>query len=104
MNYVNLIGKVSSEPKVVSLENGRKVASFSLKTEETFLDKDGNVKKRNQWHRISAWGRWVAILEEFGEKGLQLAVEGRLTSRFYRDQKGQSRFVSEVEVNDLVLL
>lgn len=104
MNYVNLIGKISSEPKIMNLDNGRKIANFSLKTEESYLDKNGNVLKRSQWHRVSAWGKWVAILEEFGEKGLQLAIEGRLTSRFYKNQKGESRFISEVEVNDLVML
>jgi single-strand DNA-binding protein len=104
MNYVNLIGKISSEPKVMNLENGRKIANFSIKTEETYLDKEGNVQKKSQWHRVSAWGKWVAILEQFGEKGLQLAIEGRLTSRFYKTPKGENRFISEVEVNDLVLL
>lgn len=104
MNYVNLIGKISSQPKVMSLENGRKIANFSMKTEETYLDKDGNLHKRNHWHRVSAWGKWVAIVEEFGEKGLKLAIEGKLVSRFYRDGKGDSRYVSEVEVNDLIML
>ncbi len=104
MNYVNLIGKISSEPKVFNLENGRKIANFSIKTEETFLDKDGNVQKKSQWHRVYAWGRWVAVLEEFGTKGINLAVEGRLVSRFYKDTKGKNRCVSEVEVNDLILL
>lgn len=104
MNYVNLIGKISSEPRVMNLENGRRMANFSLKTEENVLDKEGNFHKRSQWHRICAWGKWVSILEEFGEKGINLAVEGRLISRFYKDLKGNSRCVSEVEVNDLIVL
>lgn len=104
MNHVNLIGKMTSEPRVMSLENGRKVANFSLKTVETFLDKDGNVQKKSQWHRIHVWGRWVAVIEEFGQKGLNLAVEGRLTSRFYKSQSGTRHQVTEIEVNDLVLL
>ncbi len=104
MNYVNLIGKISSDLRVMDLDNGQKIANFSLKTEENVLDKDGKSHKRSQWHRVSAWGKWVSILEEFGEKGINLAVEGRLTSRFYRDVKGNNRFVSEVEVNDLIVL
>lgn len=104
MNHVNLIGKISSEPKVMSLENGRKIANFSLKTEETYLDAEGNIKKKSQWHRVHAWGRWVSVIEEFGTKGLNLAIEGRLISRFYKGQNGEKRFITEVEVNDLVLL
>lgn len=104
MNYVNLIGKMSSEPRVFSTENGRTIANFSLKTEETYLDREGHTKKKSQWHRISAWGKWSKIIEEFGSKGTQLAVEGRLTSRFYKTPNGENRMITEIEVNDLVLL
>lgn len=104
MNYVNLIGKMSSEPKMFDLENGKKIVNFSLKTEETYIDKDGNAKKRSQWHRISAWGKWTGVIQEFGTKGMNMAVEGRLISRFYKTPKGEKRIVTEIEVNDLVLL
>jgi single-strand DNA-binding protein len=104
MNHVNLIGKISSAPKVLELENGRKIAQFSLSTSEVYLDGDGNKKERKHWHRISAWGKWVSVLEKFGEKGLKLAIEGRLVSRFYKGKTGDRRFVVEVEVNDLILM
>ena len=104
MNHVNLIGKISSVQKVLELENGRKIAHFSLSTSEVYLDGEGNRKERKHWHRISAWGRWVNVLEKFGEKGLNLAVEGRLVSRFYKGKTGDRRIVVEVEVNDLIFL
>lgn len=104
MNHVNLIGKISSDPKVVMLENGKRIAQFSLSTQETFLDGEGNVKKKSTWHRVSAWGNWVSVLEELGQKGINLAIEGKLVSRFYHTQKGERKFVTEVEVNDLVIL
>jgi len=104
MNHVNLIGKISSEPRVMELTNGQKIAQFSLATQETFLDSEGNTKIKKQWHRISAWGRWIKVLEEFGEKGLGLAIEGRLNSRFYKASTGERKLVMEVEVNDLVIL
>lgn len=104
MNYVNLIGKISSEPRVFSLESGRKIANFSLKTEETILDKEGNPHKKSQWHRIAAWGKWVSVIEQFGDRGINLAIEGRLISRFYKTPKGERKMITEVEVNDLILL
>lgn len=104
MNHVNLIGKISSEPKVVLLENGKKIAQFSMSTQETYLDCEGNIKKRNNWHRISAWGNWVGILEELGHKGINLAIEGKLVSRFYKTNTGDQKLITEVEVNDLVIL
>lgn len=104
MNHVNLIGKIASEPKVVQLENGRKLAQFSMSTQEIYLDAEGNSKKKNYWHRVSAWGNWVSILEELGQKGINLAVEGKLVSRFYKTASGEKKFITEVEVNDLIIL
>ncbi|MCE3295313.1 MAG: hypothetical protein K0R65_1027 [Crocinitomicaceae bacterium] len=104
MNHVNLIGKISSEPKVIELENGKKLAQFSMSTQETYLDADGNIKKKSNWHRISAWGIWVNVLEDFGHKGINLAIEGKLVSRFYRTTAGVQKLITEVEVNDLTIL
>lgn len=102
-NHVNLIGRITSEPRYYEHPSGRRVAQFTLTTREMYLDEDGNTKVKSHWHRIAAWGRWVKVLEEFGELNLQIALEGKLTTRFYfRD--GMKQFVSEVEVNDLVIM
>ena len=104
MNHVNLIGKISSEPKIIELGNGKKLAQFSMSTNETYLDEEGNVKKKNNWHRISAWGIWVNVIDELGQKGINLAIEGKLVSRFYRTTAGKQKLITEVEVNDLTIL
>jgi single-strand DNA-binding protein len=103
MNHVNLIGKICSAPRIVELENGRKIAKFSMSTKEMILTENGNSKTRNQWHRITAWGKWVRILEEFATNGMDLAVEGKLITRFYHNN-GKRKCISEVEVNDLIIL
>ena len=103
MNHVNLIGKVCSAPKFTELDNGRKIARFTMSTREMYLDEQGNVKTRSNWHRLMAWGRWVNVLEELWREGMDLAVEGRLVTRFYNQGK-ERKFVSEVEVNDLIIL
>lgn len=103
MNHVNLIGKITSQPRFYVLPTGRKVAQFTITTSDTYLDEDGNPKQKSHWHRICAWGRWTKVLEELGDVGLELAVEGKLTTRFYQ-RNGQRHFISEVEVNDLVIL
>lgn len=74
MNHVNLIGKLNSAPKIVELSTGRKIAQFTLTTSETILNADGSAKNRSSWHRITAWGKWVKVLEEFGNAGIELAV------------------------------
>lgn len=104
MNHVNLIGKMCSTPRIVELSGGKKVAQFTLSTKETYLDATGTTKTRSQWHQLSAWGRWVKILEELGSVGMGMAVEGKLITRFYKNKEGEKKFISEVEINDLVIL
>jgi single-strand DNA-binding protein len=102
-NHVNLIGKITSAPRYYEHPSGRKVAQFTMATQESYLDEEGNTKLKRHWHRIAAWGRWVKVLEEFGKVNLQVALEGKLITRFYyRD--GAKQFISEVEVNDLVIM
>jgi single-strand DNA-binding protein len=103
MNHVNLIGKLTSSPRFYVLPGGRKVAQFTMSTKETYLDKDGNTKNKSHWHRISAWGKWTQVLEELGTVGMEMAIEGKLTTRFYQ-KSGEKRFISEVEVNDLIIM
>ncbi|MFT5777122.1 MAG: single-strand DNA-binding protein [Crocinitomicaceae bacterium] len=103
INHVNLIGKMTSLPRFYELPNGRKVVQFTLSTKETYLDEHGEVKNRSHWHRICAWGRWVKVIDELGSKGLRVAIEGKLTTRFYH-RNGERQFISEVEVNDLIIL
>ncbi len=104
MNYVNLIGKMSSAPKFVELENGSTIANFTLSTKEPFLDEEGNPKMKSNWHRLSAWGNHVQLIREFTDRGTNLAVEGKLITRFYQDATGRKQSVSEVVVNDLTII
>lgn len=104
MNHVNLIGQMSSDPKFVELKDGKRIARFSLSTRETYLDDEGQTKSVNNWHSVTAWGKWVPVLEQLGSKGQALAIEGKLRSRFYNNKLGQKKAFTEVEINDLVIL
>ncbi len=103
MNHVNLIGYMTAPAQTVVLPDGKQITRFTLATKEQYLDADGIMRKRSQWHLLSAWGRWTKVLETYGAKGVHLAIEGKLVGRFYR-AGGQRRFVTEVEINDLVVL
>jgi single-strand DNA-binding protein len=103
MNHVNLIGKVRSEAQFIDMDNGKKVAKFSLSTKENYLDEHGKMKSRDTWHTLTAWGKWVKILEQTEIKGTNMAVEGKLVSRFYK-AGGIPKLISEIEINDLTLL
>ena len=102
-NHVNLIGRITSAPRYYKHQSGRQVAQFTMATQESYLDENGKTQFKCHWHRIAAWGRWVKVLEEFGRINLQVALEGKLITRFYyRDAEKQ--FISEVEVNDLIIM
>lgn len=103
MNHVNLIGKIASRPRVYEMPNGRRIAQFTISTNEIYLDEAGNSQKKSNWHRVAAWGKWVTILEELGTVGMELAIEGKLRSRYY-EEEGKKKFTSEVEINDLIIL
>lgn len=103
MNHVNLIGQMVSDPKFMSNKEGQKIVKFSLSTKETYLDAEGNTKSHKNWHRITAWGKWVPVLEQLGSKGQALAIEGRIMSRFF-NTNGQRKSFTEIEINDMVIL
>src|SRR5690554_3025704 len=103
MNHVNLIGQMSSDPTFVKLDSGKRIARFSLSTKESYLDENGETKNTRNWHKITAWGKWVPVLEQLGSKGQALAIEGRLRSRFF-NKNGERKSFTEIEINDLVIL
>lgn len=104
LNQVSIIGQIASEPRFSVLPDGKKVVNFSMSTHEQVLDRQGNVHVKRNIHRITAFGRWAKVLEELCSKGVHLAVDGKLVSRFYRTDKGERKMFSEIEVNDLVIL
>lgn len=95
---------MSSSPRIIETKNGQKKVLFTMTTKETYFDKEGRTKVKNHWHRMSAWGKWAQIIPEMGTTGLEVAVEGKLISSFFKTDRGDNKFVSEVEVNDFIIL
>lgn len=102
-NRVQLIGHVGQEPEIKNLESGR-VANFTIATNENYTNAKGEKVEQTEWHRVSAWGKTVDIIEKFLTKGSQVAIEGKLTHRSYDDKDGNKRYITEVVANELVLL
>jgi single-strand DNA-binding protein len=104
MNYVNLIGTMCTKPSFRTDSKGRTKLTFSLKTKEPYLDAQGNAKSKSHLHNLSVWGSWTKLILELGVPGTNLAVEGKLVSTFVQDDNGKKRLISEVQVNDLVVI
>jgi len=103
-NKVQLIGNLGQNPEIVSLENGTKLAKFSIATSDSYKNAQGQKVEDTQWHNIVAWGKTAEIVENYLSKGKQVAVEGKLTHRSYETKEGEKRYITEVRCNELLML
>jgi len=105
VNKVILIGNLGKDPEVKFTPQGTPVAKFTLATNERFKDKDGNWQDRTEWHNVTAWARTAEIVGEYLKKGSKCYVEGSLRTHSWDDKtSGQKKYMTEIVVNDLVLL
>ena len=103
-NHVQLIGNVGQEPIITNLDSGKKVARFSLATNEYYKDAKGEKQTDTNWHTVVAWGKTAEIIEKFVGKGKEIGVTGKLKTRTYTTDDGNQRYVTEVEANEILLL
>ena len=103
-NKVQLIGNLGNDPEIINLESGKKLAKFSIATNETYKNEQGEKITNTHWHSVVAWNKTADIIEQYVTKGKEIAIEGKLTSRSYEDADGIKRYVTEVVVNELLML
>ena len=103
-NHVQLIGNVGQEPIITNLESGKKVARFSLATNEYYKNAKGEKVQSTEWHTVVAWGKTAEIIENYAGKGKEIGVSGKLKNRSYEDKDGIKRYVTEIEANEILLL
>lgn len=103
-NKVQLIGNLGATPEIINLESGKKLAKFTLATNESYKTAKGETIKETQWHNMVAWGKTAELVEKYLTKGNEIAIEGKLTSRSYEDKAGVKKYVTEVVVNELLML
>ena len=103
-NKVQLIGNLGNAPEVKTLESGKKMARFSVATSESYRNAKGEKVSETQWHTLVAWGKVAEIVEKYLTKGKEVAIEGKLINRSYDDKEGNKKYITEVQVNELLLL
>lgn len=103
-NQVQLIGNLGGKPEVKQMESGKKLATFSLATSESYRGANGEKVTETQWHRVVAWGKVAEIAEKYLDKGREVAVEGKLVNRSYNDKDGNKRYVTEVQISEILML
>ncbi|MCE9540177.1 MAG: single-stranded DNA-binding protein [Bacteroidetes bacterium] len=103
-NKVQLIGNLGIAPEIKTLESGRKLAKMSIATNESYKNAKGELVKETQWHNLIAWGKTADIIEKYLKKGSEVAIDGKLINRNYTDKEGVKRYVTEIEVNEVLIL
>jgi single-strand DNA-binding protein len=103
-NKVQLIGNLGNDPEIINLESGKTLAKFSIATNESYTNNKGEKITDTQWHNIVAWGKTAQIIEKYVGKGKEVAIEGKLTNRFYETKTGEKRYITEIVCNELMML
>ena len=103
-NKVQLIGNVGNAVEIKNTESGKKLARFSIATSESYRNAKGEKVTETTWHNLIAWGKVAELAEKLLLKGTEVVIEGKLTNKSYTDKDGNKKHVSEVQVNELLLL
>ncbi|MEO9484261.1 MAG: single-stranded DNA-binding protein [Ekhidna sp.] len=102
-NSVRLIGRLGNDPEVRTFESGKKMASFSLATNETYYNNSGEKVTDTQWHNVVVWGKKIEVVENYLKKGSEIALEGKLINRSY-EKDGENKYITEISLNELLML
>jgi len=103
-NKVMLVGNLGQDPEMKTLDSGKKVVHFTLATKEDYKNTEGQKVKETTWHNIVAWNGLAEVASRFLKKGNEVFVEGRIVYRTYEDKKGSTKNVTDIVLNDLLLL
>ena len=108
LNKVMLIGNLGSDPEVRSTTGGNRVATFSLATSRQWNSPNGEKQEKTEWHRCVVWntkGSGLAdVVEKYCKKGDKIYVEGRIEYRQWQDKDNQTRYSTEINVRELLML
>jgi single-strand DNA-binding protein len=103
-NKVQLIGHLGSKLDLKNLESGKSVGNVSLATSEVYKNQKGERVEETIWHNLVVWDKTAENLAKFTDKGSEIAIEGKLTNRSYTDKNGDKKLVTEIVVNEFLLL
>jgi single-strand DNA-binding protein len=104
VNKVILVGRLGRDPETRYTGGGQAVANFSVATDESYKDKNGERQKRTEWHKIVVWGKQAEIAQQYLKKGSLIFIEGRIQSREWQDKEGQKRTSFEIVASNFRML
>ena len=103
-NKVQLIGNLGKVPEIKNTESGKKLAKFSVATNEVYTNNKGEKVKETQWHNLVAWGKLAEIAEKYLDKGSEVVIEGKIITKDYLDKDGNKKYTTEIQVNEMLMM
>ncbi|HTE29462.1 MAG TPA: single-stranded DNA-binding protein [Chryseolinea sp.] len=103
-NNVKLIGHVGKDPEVRTFDGGRKMATFTIATNDSYKNPKGEKIVDTQWHTLVVWGKLADVAGQYIKKGNEVAVEGKLVHKVYETSAGEKRYVTEINVKEMLML
>jgi single-strand DNA-binding protein len=104
LNKVMLIGNLGKDPELRYTPNGTAVATFSLATSESWKDAEGKLTDRTEWHNVVVWRKLAEVAGQYLKKGQKVYIEGAIRNRSYDDKNGVKRYITEIVVDNLIML
>lgn len=104
VNKVILVGNLGKDPEVKHLEGGNMVANITVATSEKYKNRDGEQVEETEWHNCSAWGKLAELMEKYLQKGSKVYLEGKMKTRSYDTEDGQTKYTTEVHVREMKFL
>ncbi|CAN5293062.1 single-stranded DNA-binding protein [soil metagenome] len=104
LNKAILIGNLGSDPEIRTTGNGAKVAQFSVATSRKWTNNAGEQQEKTEWHRVVAWSKLADVVERYVKKGQQVYVEGEIQYRSYEDKDGVTKYSTEINARELMML
>ena len=100
VNKVILLGNLGQDPDIRTMQNGKKVCTFSLATSDSWKDKEtGEKKEKTEWHRVVVFNEGlIGVVESYIKKGTKLYLEGSLQTRKWTDDKGVEKYTTEIVI------
>lgn len=102
LNKIFLIGRVGNNPEIKTTSSNQEFARFSVATDEQYTDKNGQIIKKTEWHKIVAWGKQVEFIANYLVKGILVYIEGKIETRKWEDQSGITKYITEIKAEKVV--
>ena len=103
-NKVQLIGRLGAKAEFKSLEGGKAMARFNLATNEIYRNAKGEKVEETTWHHLIAWGKTAEVINQYTDKGSEIAIEGKLINRSFTGKDGVKKYVTEIQVKEVLLM